>query len=329
MVDQTLLYLSKEDVEKVGITMEEIIEILEKVYVLKSEDKVEMPPKPGIHPSGDAFIHAMPAYIPDLKAAGIKWVSGYPQNTEKGLPYISGLIILNDPETGFPVAVMDAVWITAKRTGAATAIAAKHLARADSRTIGIIGCGVQGRSNLEALMVVQKKIKSVITYDINKEKAEMYIKEMHPVFPKLEFINVKTPKEVVAESDIVVTAAPILKHPNPVIEADWFKEGTFASPVDFDSYWKPSAMALVDKFCTDDRNQIAYYKKLGYFKKIPEIYADLGELVSGKKPGRENKKERTMAVNLGLALNDVSTGIVIYNRAKEKGIGLELPLKLF
>src|SRR3972149_12230196 len=115
-----LLFLSRADIEEAGITMKEIVSAVEQAFREKGEGHVEMPPKPGIHPASDAFIHAMPAYLPRLRAAGIKWVSGYPDNYKSGLTYISGLVVLNDPETGFPMAVMDGAWITAKRTGAAT-----------------------------------------------------------------------------------------------------------------------------------------------------------------------------------------------------------------
>ena len=125
MSQQSLLYLSRQDIEDINLPMIKIIDALEAMFVDKGNDKVEMPPKPGIHTEKDSFIHAMPAYIPSLRAAGMKWISGYPSNQAKGLPYITGLLILNDPRTGFPLAVMDATWITAKRTGAATAVAAK------------------------------------------------------------------------------------------------------------------------------------------------------------------------------------------------------------
>ncbi len=122
-----LLYLSYADVTRVELTMAEIIESMERMFRAKGEGKTEMPPKPGIHPGGgDNFIHAMPAYIPDLASAGIKWVSGFPKNPAKGLPYISGLLIFNDVHTGLPLSVMDCVWITAKRTGAASAISARY-----------------------------------------------------------------------------------------------------------------------------------------------------------------------------------------------------------
>ncbi|MFW9834926.1 MAG: ornithine cyclodeaminase family protein, partial [Candidatus Thorarchaeota archaeon] len=118
-----ILYLSRADIISLNLSIEEIINELEVAFAEKAEGRVEMPPKPGVHPGeGDNFIHAMPAYIPAMKSAGVKWVSGFPLNQEKGLPYISGLLILNDPDTGLPISVMDCVWITAKRTGAATAI---------------------------------------------------------------------------------------------------------------------------------------------------------------------------------------------------------------
>ena len=121
MDTSSFLYLSRHDVETVALPMADIIAGLEAMFIEKGRGLTEMPPKPGIHTQPDAFIHAMPAYIPSLGAAGVKWVSGYPANQQKGLPYISGLLILNDPETGFPLAVMDCTWITAQRTGAATA----------------------------------------------------------------------------------------------------------------------------------------------------------------------------------------------------------------
>ena len=128
--------------------MAEVIQAVKSAF--REKGKVEMPPKPGVHSRPDASIHAMPAYIPALKAIGMKWVSGYPENSKQGLPYIHGLMILNDPETGLPLAVMDCVWITAMRTGAA-AIAARYLARSESSSLGILGAGVQGFTNLQAL----------------------------------------------------------------------------------------------------------------------------------------------------------------------------------
>jgi ornithine cyclodeaminase/alanine dehydrogenase-like protein (mu-crystallin family) len=319
-----LLYLSQADVASVGLTMAEIIAALEEMFREKGEGRVEMPPKPGIHTMPDAFIHAMPAYIPALKSAGVKWVSGYPENYERGLPYITGLLILNDPETGIPLAVMDCVWITAQRTGAATAVAAQYLARPDSEVVGILGCGVQGRSNLEALHVLFP-LKRVLAYDVNPDAQDRYVEEMSEQLG-LEVVPVQEPKQAVVSCDMVVTAGPILRVPHATIQPGWFEAGGFASLVDFDSYWHPEAMREADKFCTDDVPQLEHYREVGYFQDIPPIHADLGELVTGRKPGRETDTERTMACNLGLALDDMATAPLIYRRALEQSIGTWLPL---
>jgi len=324
MLDKTVLYLSRKDIEKVNLGMKEIIDSLEAMFKEKGEGRIEMPPKPGIHTRPDAFIHAMPAYIPSMESAGMKWVSGYPENHKKGLPYINGLIILNDAETGVPTAVMDCTWITAMRTGAATAVAAKYLARKDSSTVGILACGVQGRSNLEALTCLFD-ITRVKAYDIYPEVSKKFANEMSKQL-QLEIEVVTEPKQAVVDLDLIVTSGPILRDPTPVIEADWLAEGAFVSPVDFDSYWQGKALQQADKLATDDIGQMNYYRKVGYFKETPEPYADLGEIVAGKKPGRQSDSERTIAINLGLALDDMATAPLVYRLAIEKGIGMELPL---
>jgi ornithine cyclodeaminase/alanine dehydrogenase len=319
-----LLYLSKKDVKSLDLPMSEIIQALEVMFKEKGEGRVEMPPKPGIHPKPDAFIHAMPAYFKAFKTAGMKWVSGFPENVKKGLPYISGLLILNDTETGMPLSIMDCTWITAKRTGAATAVAAKYLARKDSSIVGIVACGVQGKSNLEALSNIFH-IDKVKVYDILPEIAQAYAEEMGQKLG-LDINPVSEAFSAVQGADIVVTSGPILKNPTPVIESGWLSEGAFACPVDFDSYWKGETLYSVDKLATDDIKQIRYYKKIGYFKNTPDPYADLGEIVTGKKPGRENDEERIICLNLGLALADIATASLIYEKAKKQGIGTKLPI---
>ena len=324
MSNQQILYLSQADVTKVNLDMATVISLLETAFREKGAGQVEMPPKPGIHTMPDAFIHAMPAYIPSLRSAGIKWVSGYPDNQKRSLPYISGLLILNDVETGIPYAVMDCAWITAYRTGAASALAAKYLARPESKTAGILACGVQGRTNLEALKVLFP-IERVYAYDIHPDRQQKYIEEMSAKL-SVEVIGVIEPKQAVLESDLVVTSGPILKHPTPIIPEDWLQPGAFGSAVDFDSYWTGAALAQMDRISTDDHAQFQYYKSVGYFQTTPDPYADLGEIVAGLKPGRQSSQERTLAVNLGLAMDDMAVAPEIYRRARVMGIGTQLSL---
>jgi ornithine cyclodeaminase/alanine dehydrogenase len=324
MAVNEVLYLSRKDVENVALSITEIIDVIDKMFFEKGQGKIEMPPKPGIHTRENAFIHAMAAYVPGLEAAGIKWVSGYPENQIKNLPYISGLLILNDPETGIPLAIMDATWITAQRTGAATAVAAKYLARENSSSVGIIACGVQGRSNLVAL-ASQFDIKKVKAYDLYPEVANKFATDMSQIL-QTEIEAVNNPQEAVKDLDIIVTSGPIVQHPSPVIEKDWLAEGSFASPVDFDSYWTSAALEQADKLATDDLAQMNYYREIGYFKTTPEAYADLGEIAIGKKPGRENDEERTFSINLGIAPDDMVTAKLIYEKALSKNIGMVLEL---
>jgi ornithine cyclodeaminase/alanine dehydrogenase len=259
-----------------------------------------------------------------LLSAGLKWVSGFPENPKQGLPYISGLIVLNDDKTGIPLSIMDCTWITAKRTGAATAVAAKYLARSDAKVLGILGCGVQGRSNLEALRAIFP-LERVMAYDIRREAAECYREEMGKKFG-LEVLAVEEPARAVKGCDIVVTAGPILKVPHATIKPGWLESGAFGSLVDYDSYWHRDALREADKFCTDDVPQLEYYRSIGYFRNIPPVYADLGELVTGRKLGRQSAKERTITCNLGLALEDMATAPLVYRLAVKKGIGTWLPL---
>jgi ornithine cyclodeaminase/alanine dehydrogenase-like protein (mu-crystallin family) len=324
MAGHELLYLSRADVEAAGVDMATVIALVEQGFREKAAGHVEMPPKPGLHPQPEAFIHAMPAYISGMRVAGVKWVGGNPGNAGRGLPYISGLIVLNDVETCLPYAVMDCTWITAYRTGAATAVAAKHLARRDSRTVGIVACGLQGRANLRALAQVFTLTK-VFAYDVNVTTRDRFAAEMS-VALGLDIVPVNEPRAAIVHSDIVVTSGPLLKHPAPTIPAGWLAPGAFASAVDFDSYWKPEALAQFDRISTDDHAQFQYYRKVGYFRHTPDPYADLGELVGGLKPGRQRADERTMAMNLGLALEDVAVAPEVYRRARALRLGTTLAL---
>ena len=228
MSAQRFLYLSRADVEATSLDLPTIIRLLESAFREKGEGRVEMPPKPGIHTRPDAFLHAMAASIPGMSTAGLKWVGGYPENPGRGLPYVSGLLILNDVDTGFPIAVMDCTWITGYRTGAATALSARYLARPDSSTAAILACGVQGRNNLEALASVFP-LRRAYAYDTRRETQDRYAREMSEKLG-LDVIGVDEPRQAVEAADIVVTSGPILKQPRPTIGKDWLARAPSPPP---------------------------------------------------------------------------------------------------
>lgn len=327
METPSLLYLSQVDVRRVGLGMTDIIDAVEKGFLELGNGRVEMPPKPGIHPgqSKDNFIHAMPASIPALNSAGIKWVSGYPDNPAKGLPYISGLLILNDAQTGIPLSVMDCSWITGMRTGAASAVSAKYLARPESSTIGILACGVQGHTNLEAMSLTfpLKKVKAFDPVQGQAEKLVQFAKQKLGLDAEI----FSDPRQAVTGSDIVVTSGPILKTPHATIKQGWLDPGVFVSCVDFDSYFSREALREADKWTTDNLEQYNHYKdNVGFFKDCPPVFAELGELVTGRKKGRENPEEKNFAANLGLAMEDMAVAPLLYKRALEMNIGTKLSL---
>jgi ornithine cyclodeaminase/alanine dehydrogenase len=183
---------------------------------------------------------------------------------------------------------------------------------------------VQGRTNLEALAAVFP-LRRVHAYDIHPERAEAYALEMSDRLG-LEVVPVSSSREAVQGMELVVTSGPILKEPTPTIPAGWLEPGSFACPLDFDSYWTPEALAEVDRMATDDRAQLDYYRSVGYFARTPVPYADLGEIVTGRAPGRESPEERTLSMNLGLAIEDVAVARILYDRAVQAGAGTRLPL---
>ena len=323
-----LVYLSRADVEALGTTMRDVLEALDVGFAAKGRGNTEMPPKPGIHTRPDCFIHAMPAYVKELDVAGLKWVAGYPPNPARGLPYITGLLVLNDCETGVPLAVMDCAWVTAMRTGASAGISAKYLARAGSDTAAIVGCGVQARASLKALAEELPTLAEVRCYDLLPEATARFIAEMAAMFPALRFETCASAPEAVHAADVVVTAVPIVVNPKPDLDAGMLKEGGLAISLDYDSAWTGAAMRECDKFCSDDVGQLLATKEHGvYFGGIPAtISADLGELAAGLKPGRQSDAERIFSMNMGIAVDDMMTAKVVYERALELGAGVRLPL---
>jgi len=323
-----LVYLSRADVESLNVSMKEVLDALDLGFAAKGRGNTEMPPKPGIHPRPDCFIHAMPAYVKELEVAGLKWVSGYPPNTAKGLPYITGLLVLNDCETGVPLAVMDCAWVTAMRTGASVGIAARYLARSGSAAAAIVGCGVQARTSLRALVEELPALAEVRCYDLFPEATQRFIADMAALFPALRFVTCASAPDAVRPADVVVTAIPIAMDPQPDLDAGMLNEGALAVTLDYDSAWTSAAMQECDKFCSDDVGQLLATKAHGvYFGGIPAaVSADLGELAAGLKPGRENDGERIFSMNMGIAVDDMVTAKVLYERALERGVGVRLPL---
>jgi ornithine cyclodeaminase/alanine dehydrogenase-like protein (mu-crystallin family) len=320
-----LLYLSRQDVESLQLPMSAIIAAVEEGFRRKGLGETQMPPKTPIYPRPDGvFLHAMPAYVGGLDVASLKWVGGAEDNHQYGLPNITGLLILNDPVTMLPLAVMDCTWITAMRTAAANAVAMKYLGPAAAREAAIIGCGVQGRSNLVAIHTLYPGLERVRAFDTKPESMAAFAAEMSASLG-LRIDPVSSPEEAVVGADVVVTAGYMPHAFEPYIEDAWLKPGAMAAPVDYNVAWKSEVCQNVDKLVTDDVAQMDFYRPRGYFAGVPTPW-ELGEVVAGKKPGRERPEERTMAMCLGIGIDDAVTAQLVYRTARERGVGVELPL---
>ena len=168
-------------------------------------------------------------------------------------------------------------------------------------------------------------LREVKAYDTNPEQARKLAAFGHTLGLEAEIVD--NPRRAVTGCDIVVTSGPILKKPHATIQSGWLDEGAFASLVDFDSYWSRDALGQADKWTTDHLGQYCFYRDhLGYFQHCPEVYAELGDLVTGKKAGRQKPGERTFAANLGLAVDDMAVAPIVFRRAMEEQVGTWLEL---
>lgn len=325
-----VLFLSQDDVASLGITMGEMLREIELGWKLKGEGKVELPPKPGVHPRENCYIHAMPCWIGgDVDTAGLKWIAGFPQNLGRKLPYNNGIFCLNDTETGLLTTIMDANWMTTWRTGAASGVGAKFLATPGASVVTVIGLGAIGKINLRAIKTALPGIKNVKAYDPLAAQADAFIAQMQPLFPDLNFTKCASIQDACADSDIVTSSAPIVENPQRPGKAAWLKEDALVITTDYDSTFDADTASKAGAFVCDDRGQYLWTQERGvYFQNgyptSSGIYADMGEICAGiKKPVTDGRRT---CVFMGIASHDVMTARLILQRAKETKKGQWLKL---
>jgi ornithine cyclodeaminase/alanine dehydrogenase-like protein (mu-crystallin family) len=312
-------YLSRADVEAVGLTGTEVIEILDSAFRAKRAGDVEMPPKIGVHPREDAFIHAMPAYLSDSDAVGLKWVAGYPSNQPLGIPYIHGLLVLSDAETGRPLAVMDATWITELRTAAASMLGIRALSERPVEALGILGCGRQGNVHLELAQQVFPTLRRARLFDRHRDRAEA----LAAAHPELEVEVVSAAEEIGSGAHVVVSSAAIVRNPERPLRRAHLNDAMVACAVDFDATLSEDLFEDAGMFVVDDVAQYRYYRQQGYFAGYPPEAAELADVLAGETRLPGGLK---VYVPLGIALEDVAVAAEINRRATEAGLGSELPL---
>jgi ornithine cyclodeaminase/alanine dehydrogenase len=306
---EQLLYLAREEVRALLPPIAEQVDLAERTYVAMAAGEAELPPKPGVHPRPDAFIHAMPAYLRGQDVAALKWVAGYPGNPARGLPYISGLIVVNDAETGLPEAVMDAAEITAVRTAAASGACVRRFAPDGWSCAAILGCGEQGRYHALVLAELSPDV-TIAAYDPVEERARALPGSIEVA---------ADPREALQGAEVVVTAGPIVDDPDPPITPDWLGERWLVLPIDFDFYVGAETIAAAGLFTADDVGQFVYYRTQGHFQGWPEPHGAVGEALGG-----DGRPARVACVNLGVGALDAAFAAAVLAAARERGVGTRL-----
>ncbi len=326
-----VLVLDRETLKSI-LTMKDTIEAVEEAFKMYGLGKVKMPLRPTIKiEEYNGIILYMPAYIAEMDALAVKVVSVYPDNPSKyNLPTVLGTILLNDPKTGDLLAILEGGFITAMRTGAVSGVATKYLAREDSKVVGVFGAGVQARTQLMAVYEV-RPIEKAYVYDVIHSAAEKYAEEMS----KQLGIDVKVvdePIKAVKGCDIIITATT---SKTPVFNGEWLESGTHINGIgshtpttrELDSTTIKRAKVVVDTYesCLSEAGDILIPIKEGIITK-DHIYAELSEIVLGKKPGRVSDDEITVFKSVGVAIQDASTALKAYKIALEKGVGKTIKL---
>ena len=323
-----VLWLTEEIVKSL-LTMDEAIIAVEKAFHDHGMGQTQMPPKSYLYFSrygGD--LRTMPAYLEGQDLAGVKIVNVHTRNQEIGLPTVMALLVLNSSQTGAPLAIMGATYLTSMRTGAAGAVAARTLARQNSQVVGIIGAGVQARTQLLGLSR-HFLIEQVIVSDSSLERAQFFAEDVRP-YLNCDCLTTASPRDA-CQCDILVTTTPSRR---PVVQDKWIGAGTHINAIGADARGKQeleSSLTKRAKVVVDDLTQAVHSGEVN----VPitegvlapeDIYAQIGEILTGKKPGRVSDEEITIFDSTGLGIQDVAAGNAVYKKALNTGLGLKLKL---
>ncbi len=310
-------YLITRTQVRATLSIQQAVEAVESAFRAYGNGRVEMPPKSYLtFDKGD--LRCMPAYMPDLGLAAVKNVNVHPQNV--GLPSVMATVTVFDPETGFPLAIMDGTYLTAMRTGAAGGVAAKYLAREDARVAGFIGAGRQARTQLAALLVTRPGIDKVLVADEDPVHAEAFARDC--VREHGREAEAASAEEVVRGSDVVTTVTPARK---PVVQADWVQPGTHINAIGADAAGKQEleievlqrATVVVDNWAQASHGGEINVAVARGVMKVQDVHADIGQVVTARKPGRRSADEVTVFDSTGLAIQDVACAARVYRQVVE------------
>ncbi len=329
MAIQDTLMLTRSEVRKL-LTMEMTLAAVETAFLAHGHGQARMPSKIYLDlPEYQGDFRAMPAYLPALKSAGMKWVSSYAANPGKGLPAVIAVFILSDPETAEPLAIMDATFITLMRTGAAGGIAAKHLSRPESSVAALIGAGAQSHTQLDALLRV-RSIRTVRVFDPHPELVPALAAEF--AGRGVAFESSDSVEQAVRGADVIVTTTPSHK---PVVERAWVSDGAHINAIGADAPGKQEldpAILSDGRVFVDDVEQASHSGEVNVplssgALREDQLAGTLGAVLAGKTPGRTSPRDITVFDSTGLALQDLATARAVYDRAVKEHVGTAIPFE--
>ena len=316
------------------LTGVEVMEVLDMDLALNAareafraygEGRANMPPKAYLTlAQGDFRAMYGEIFLPEGHVCGLKWVNVHPGNPMRGLPTVMAKIVLNDPDTGLEWTDMDGTHITNYRTGAAGGVAAEVLARPDAARLGVIGAGEQARTQIAAIMRV-RRIQEIIICDCARARAQALLEEVAARY-QVQVRLAPEPEETTQAADILVTVTP--SH-TPLVKREWVRPGTHINAIGADAEGKQELdpeILKVAKIVVDDWAQASHSGEINVPLSRGDItpdlvYGSLGEVVAGKKPGRQSPEEITVFDSTGLIIQDLALGFAVYNRAQERGLG--------
>jgi alanine dehydrogenase len=325
-----ILFISGEDVEELALTSAHVVAAVEASLRAQGDGEVVLEPREHLipDPAFKGHFNLLRAYIAPLDVAGVKVVGDYVDNWKLGLPSELALLTLYDPRTGVPRAILDATEITERRTGAMTALGARHLARQGARVLGHVGARGTAFANVTMLDHLFD-FQEIRVTSARQESRDAFGSALEQALGKPVRV-VETWQEVVEGADIVVEATR-LAEPTPLLRTDWIKPGALVVPYGTMSAVELSLTSIMDKIVVDDWGQC----RKGRFGSLrahvdqgllseENLHAELGQIVAGKKPGRESDDETILFWHRGLATTDIAVGHALYQRAVERGIGTTL-----
>ncbi|WP_168582881.1 ornithine cyclodeaminase family protein [Gephyromycinifex aptenodytis] len=313
MTDHQLLVLNRADLESLSWTWDEVIDVLEAAYLEKSRGLVQNPPKPKVAPrEGIAFAHAMPAYLGGSDQLGVKWVAGYSQNHTRGLPFLHGVMLLCDAETGRPTALLDGGWITEIRTPGVSGVTLRHTPAEPARVV-FIGCGLQALRHLEVALERFPGIEEVVAYSTREEAARRLLERAGDRRTRIEHDATRATEG----ADLVITT--VTRDMEPRLDCANVASEAVLLPVDYDHALSAAAVSASDFYCVDDLQQYGSVAGTDYFFGYPTPDTDLAAVVAGQH--EIPSAGRRTILNMGIAMNDVALAGLVLQRAQQAGVG--------